>query len=94
MPTYTHEVEAAPMSEAIDRPVNPTMPIHLPISKEMAESMTVGDQVTVEFKATVKEIDAGYDDSPESHSMRVETSKVKMSNENEYERMAREDEED
>lgn len=93
MPTMTHEVDVSPVVPG-DVPVNPTMSISLPISKEIAEMLAVGDNVSIEFDATVKEIsnDSFMDD--DSYSIRVDMQRLKLHHENEFEAMARDDERD
>jgi preprotein translocase subunit YajC len=66
--------------------------VYLPVSEEMAKALRVGESVHVTFDGIVAEIDSGYTDEPESYSIRLGTQRVKIESENEYEKMAREDE--
>jgi len=64
--------------------------IYLPIGKDLAESLTVGDRVHIRATGIVKEISAGFMDS-DDHSLRLDVKRVEVDTENEFEVLSRDD---
>lgn len=92
MPKY--EIPAAPPSAETSSP-NPTYAIYLPINKEISEAIEVDSNIEVTFKGIVRAIERNeYDDrgdEEDNYSMRVAISAIEVYDENEYEKMARDD---
>lgn len=88
MPEY--EIPAAPPSA--ETGVNPTYAIYLPINKEIADAIEVDALVEISFKGIVREISNDDDPGrPDAYSMRVGISSIMVYDENEFEKMSRED---
>lgn len=88
MPEY--EIPAAPPSA--ETGVNPTYAIYLPINKEIADAIEVDALVEISFKGIVREISNDDDPSrPDAYSMRVGISSIMVYDENEFEKMSRDD---
>ena len=91
MPEY--EIPAAPPSA--ETGVNPTYAIYLPINKEIAESIKVDSFVEISFTGIVTEVSNDENpDRPDAYSMRVGINKIMVYDENEFEKMSRDDEKD
>lgn len=89
MPRY--EIPAAPPSA--ETGVNPTYAIFLPINKEISEAIAVDALIEVVFKGIVREVSNDENpDRPEAYSMRVAISAIEVYDENEFEKMSRDDE--
>ncbi len=90
MPRY--EIPAAPPS-AEEEGVNPTYAIYLPINKEISEAIAVDALIEVVFKGIVREVSHDENpDRPEAYSMRVSINAIEVYDENEFEKMSRDDE--
>lgn len=92
MPKY--EIPAAPPSSG-ESDVNPTYAIYLPINKDIADSIDVDANIEVTFKGVVKALERDeYSERPDAYSMRVSIKAIEVYDENEYEKMARDEEND
>ncbi len=94
MPKY--DIPAAPPSEEPEG-VSSTYSLRLPINGEIAETLGIDDEIEVRFKGVVKGIERDEFEErtrPDAHSMRVDLSSIAVYTENEWEQMAREDEEE
>jgi len=90
MPHY--EIPAAPPSSEAPT-TNPTFAIFLPINKEIADAIDVDAKIEVLFKGIVREISNDENpDRPEAYSMRVAISSIDVYDENEFEKLSRDDE--
>lgn len=88
MPEY--EIPAAPPSA--EKGVNPTYAIYLPINKEIADAIEVDALVEISFKGVVREISNDDDpDRPDAYSMRVGINSIMVYDENEFEKMSRDE---
>lgn len=88
MSVETHEIEF-PTAEP-DIVSSDVHSIYLPISKELAESLTVGDRIHVRASGIVKEVSAGYMDS-DDYNLRLSIKRVEVDTENEFEVLSRDD---
>ena len=89
MPKY--EIPAAPPS-AQEPDVNPTYAIYLPINGEIAEAIEVDALIEVHFKGIVRAIERDdYSDRDDAYSMRVGINSIEVYDENEYEKMSRDE---
>ena len=89
MPKY--EIPAAPPS-AQTATANPTYAIYLPINGEIAEALEVDAPVEVSFRGIVTELSNDDNpDRPDAYSMRVSISAIEVYDENEFEKMSRDD---
>lgn len=92
----TYDVPKPKISEAEEvMPVDYAPCIYLPVNKEIIEALKVGEQVRVELVGEVKSLDSSESASnADRYDIRIEVSQVKIDEENEYSKLAKEDEED
>jgi len=88
----THEI-ATPTIESENVTADAGHRVYLPVSKEIAEALKLDETAHVSFEGVVKEVSAGYDDT-DDYSVTLNIRSVTIENENEFEQMAREEEDD
>lgn len=65
--------------------------VHLPINKEIADALEVDGRAEVTFTGIVKEISAGYDNSDDNYSLRIDVKKIEIYPENEFSELSKDD---
>lgn len=88
MPVY--ELEFPTLETA--QPMGPEEhSVHLPINKEIADVLELDGRAEVSFTGIVKEISAGYDNSDDNYSLRIDIKKIEVYPENEFTELSKDD---
>jgi hypothetical protein len=87
----THEFEMPTLQDSM--PMEPEEhSVTLPVSKEIADLLTVGERAEVKFYGIVKEIDSGYS-AEDDYSIRVAIKRITVEPDNEFTDLSRDDDE-